>query len=390
MKTPTAVPAAYQAHPFLDPALRRHQPALARLWVATWRDLRRDPGAYQRMVEFYVRPAGRDTRERRSIHRYFQDADVYLDDLLRLSPEETASRLRVSPAVRELNDIGPLVATTFESKDPRVRYEAQRKLYLAKLLFDIDHCRSVRDGLRHKEQWEALLAETVWPGCEERAEVGLATGSPVRRLARRFGEPPIDVHLYKSRFKKETEPPQDVTTPSGLHRVEETPRWPGLGRRSGSILSKMIRRGIGDPRLVPDLLGAMFIVGDRGQAYALERRLVRLLGGPLRWRDRVDTLAGERDRGRLDPRSSSGFQVLKQIVDVLMADPAGDIPYLFPVEVQIYPLEAYLRTLQDVHFASHTAYKRRQFLLDLLPVLFPLTVFGEVYTEDPTTGALRS
>jgi hypothetical protein len=215
-------------------------------------------------------------------------------------------------------------------------------------------------------------------------EAGVAKGFRVRRLARRGAEPPICVHLYKSRFKKETEPPQDVhAAANGTHHLEEAPRWPGLGRRSGSILSKMIRRGIGDPRLVNDLLGAMFIVGDRAQAYLLERRLVRLLGGPLRWRDRVDTLAGERDRGRLDPRSSSGFQVLKQIVDVLMPDPAGDTPYLFPVEVQIYPLEAYLRTLQDVHFASHTAYKRRQLLHDLLPVLFPPAIFGGVPTEAP-------
>jgi hypothetical protein len=388
--TPPEVPVAYQAHPFLDPALPRRHPALARLWVATWRDLRRDPAAYGRMVEFYTRPAGQESRERRSIQRYFQDADAYLDDLLRLAPEGTARRLRPSPAIRERNDIAPLVATTFEAKEARLRYEAQRKLYLAKLLFDIDHCRSVRDGLRHKQQWEALLAETFWPGSEALAEEGLAAGDSVRRLARRAGEPAIDVHLYKSRFKKETEPPQDVTTEGGQHRVEEVPRWPGLGRRSGSILSKMIRRGIGDPRLVHDLLGAMFIVGDRAQAYALERRLVRLLGGPLRWRDRVDTLAGERDRGRLDPRSSSGFQVLKQIVDVLMPDPAGETPYLFPVEVQIYPLEAYLRTLHDAHFASHTAYKRRQFLLDLLPVLFPPAIFGAVYTEDPTEGAVRS
>ena len=394
MRTPSDLPAAYLAHPFLDPALPRRQPALARRWVATWRDLRHNPQAYQRMVEFYTRPAGPAFTERRSLARYFQDADVYLDDLLRLAPEETARLLRVSEAVRTLDAILPLVETTFESASPRLRYEAQRKLYLAKLLFDIDHCRSVRDGLRHKEQWESLLGEIFWPGAQATGEIGVDAGFTVLRLVREDGDTAIDVHLYRSRFKKETAPARDVPTPGGLHRVEEPPLWPGLGRRSGSILSKMIRRGIGDPRLVHDLLGAMFIVGNRQQAYALERRLVRLLGGPLRFRDRVDTLQGERDRGRLDPRSGSGFQVLKQIVDVLMPDPAGDSAYLFPVEVQIYPREAYLRTLHDAHYLSHTAYKRRQFLHDLLPVLFPASVFGAAPHEQiavgPTTGPLRS
>jgi len=393
VRTPPDLPAAYLAHPFLDPALPKRQPALARLWMATWKDLRSNPEAYQRMAEFYTRPAGAFS-ERRSLARYFQDADVYLDDLLRLAPEDTARLLRVSDPVRALDAIAPLVETTFASESPRLRYEAQRKLYLAKLLFDIDHCRSVRDGLRHKEQWESLLKEIFWPGARETGEVGLDAGFPVLRLVSTGSEVGIDVHLYRSRFKKETEPARDVPTPSGLHRMEESPLWPGLGRRSGSILSKMIRRGIGDPRFVHDLLGAMFIVGNRQQVYALERRLVRLLGGPLRFRDRVDTLQGERDRARLDPRSGSGFQVLKQIVDVLMPDPAGDSPYLFPVEVQIYPREAYLRTLHDAHYLSHTAYKRRQFLHDLLPVLFPSSVYGAVAREEmavgPTMGPVRS
>ena len=37
---------------------------------------------------------------------------------------------------------------------------------------------------------------------------------------------------------------------------------------------------------------------------------------------------------------------------------------------------AYLSTLYDTHFASHAAYKRRQFLHELLPVLFPTPIFG--------------
>jgi hypothetical protein len=186
----------------------------------------------------------------------------------------------------------------------------------------------------------------------------------------------VEIFHYRSRFKREADPATDRRADEGWIRIAESPRWPGLGRRSGSILSKMIRRAIPDPRMVQDLLGAMFIVGDRAQAYALERRIIAAFGGPLRTRDRVDTLGGGRDRVRLDPQSSSGFLVLKEIVDILMDDPSSDVPYLFPVEIQIFPLEAYLSTLYDTHFASHSAYKRRQFLHELLPVLFPPAIYG--------------
>jgi hypothetical protein len=189
-------------------------------------------------------------------------------------------------------------------------------------------------------------------------------------------DPAIEIFHYRSRFKREADPETDRRADDGWIRIAESPRWPGLGRYSGSILSKMIRRAIPDPRMVQDLLGAMFIVGDRAQAHALERKLVAAVGGPLRCRDRVDTLSGNRDRARLDPQSSSGFLVLKEIVDVLMDDPSSDAPYLFSVEVQIFPLEAYLSTLYDTHFASHAAYKRRQFLHELLPILFPSSIFG--------------
>jgi hypothetical protein len=63
-------------------------------------------------------------------------------------------------------------------------------------------------------------------------------------------------------------------------------------------------------------------------------------------------------------------------VDILSNDPSSDVPYLFSVEIQIFPLEAYLETLYDAHFASHAAYKRRQFLHELLPILFPAAIYG--------------
>lgn len=396
-------PDLYGVHPFLDPKLPSRRPAIARLWLSAYRRIRKDPGSYASMLHAYAGPAGRDADSLRAIRRCFRDADTYLDDLLRLVPEGLADQMAPQSRTRRTNDILKLLDLAFEGPDPRTRYEAQRKLYLAKLLFDVDHCRSVQDGPRHKRTFEGLLQGHLWreiaggrslevccrfddPG--ESEESGFVVGVPpekgavcwrfqVRRLPAKNGDPEIEIYHYRSRFKREANPAPGEKTGNGFLTLRENPRWPGLGRRSGSIVSKMLRRGIGDPRMVEDLLGAMFIVGNRRQAYTLERRLIHLLGGPLRWRDRVDTLRGERERDRLNVRSVSGFRVLKGIVDVLTEDPGSPDPYFFSVEVQIFPLENYLRTLHARHFASHYAYKKRQFLHDLLPMLFPSEIYGK-------------
>jgi hypothetical protein len=393
--------AAYDAHPLLDPRLPSRHPALARLWVGTYLRMRRDPEVFDRVIRGYVMPAGSRSSTAMDLVPYFHDADAYLNDLLRLVPDSLARHLAPLPETRGASTIQDLLKATFEGRDTRARYEAQRKLYLAKLLFDIDHSRSVRDGPKHRARFEQIIKDAVLSevtaadevevfGILDRGEDGSFHLNMERRPrpgARSFRfhpqrlpaegrDPGIDIYHYRSRFKREADPETDRRAEDGGLRIAESPRWPGLGRYSGSILSKMIRRAIPDPRMVQDLLGAMFIVGDRSQAYALERRLIAAFGGPLRCRDRVDTLAGGRDRARLDPQSGSGFHVLKAIFDILMDDPSSDAPYLFSVEIQIFPLEAYLSTLYDTHFASHSAYKKRQFLHDLLPVLFPSDIYG--------------
>ena len=71
--------------------------------------------------------------------------------------------------------------------------------------------------------------------------------------------------------------------------------------------------------------------------------------------------------------------VFKCELDVLYRPPhAPDSPpYFFPVELQIYTLETYLRTIHTEHYASHQALKKRQFLLGLVPYLFPVGIYGE-------------
>ena len=393
--------AAYDAHPLLDPRLPSRNPALARLWVGAYRRMMRDPAEFERVIRGYALPAGSRSSAAVDIVPYFHDADAYLNDLLRLVPDSLARHLAPLPETRGASTIKDLLKSTFGGPYTRARYEAQRKLYLAKLLFDIDHSRSVRDGPKHRARFEQVVKDTlsfdvaaeneveVFGVLERRADgtYGLNMERKPQAGARSFRfrprkllaegrDPIIEIFHYRTRFKREADPETDRRADDGWIRIAEAPRWPGLGRYSGSILSKMIRRAIPDPRMVQDLLGAMFIVGDRAQAYALERKLIAAFGGPLRCRDRVDTLAGGRDRAKLDAQSSSGFLVLKSIFDVLMDDPSSDAPYLFSVEIQIFPLEAYLSTLYDTHFASHSAYKRRQFLHELLPILFPASIYG--------------
>ncbi len=389
-------------HPLLDPRLPSRDPALARLWIATYRKAIREPETWSRMLAAYARPAGGDAPSEEDVAPFFREADLYLDDLLRLVPEVLARHLEPQARTRRLNDMLSLFRAVFEGPSPRIRYEAQRKLFLSKIFFDVEHCRSIRDGPRHQQRFESLLSAALWREADaggdveiccrlERTASGgdlLEVGVPrdratrcwrfqMRRLPPAEGEGEVDVYHYRSRFKKESIPAPPTLDPGGFLLLAEEPRWPSLGGRSGSIVSKMIRRGLPDPGMVQDVLGAMFIVGDRRQAYSLEHRLVAALGGPLRFRDRVDTLRGERDRAKLDHRSSSGFRVLKSIVDILVEDPSASVPYLFAVEIQVFPLEAYLKTLLDESFASHTAYKRRQFLRDLIPALFPPEIFGE-------------
>jgi hypothetical protein len=362
------------------------------MWLETYQGISADPVRRDETRRSFAHPPGGSQPTFQTMARYCHDADTYLDDLLRLVREEDSAPLRPLERCRQTDDLLALLRDMFEGPDPRTRYEAQRKLQLCRLLFDVDHCRSVRDGPRHRKRFEALLDERLWPQvCEEteidvrcqfrpdrqgleQVDVGAAPEEPgdrwrfaARHLPDGHGDRGVTVFHYHSRFKREAARVAPRCEDDGTYRVVELPRWPTLGRRSGSILSKMIRRGIGDPHLVQDLLGAMFIVGDRTQAHALERRLLDPLGGPFRWRDRLDTLTGERGRARLGARSAPDFRVLKKIVDILTEDATAPTPYLFSVEIQIYPLEDYLRTLYDAEAASHDAYKRRQFLHDLLP-----------------------
>jgi hypothetical protein len=267
--TEPQVRAAYDAHPLLDPRLPSRHPALARLWVGAYRHMKSDPEVFDRVISGYAIPAGSRSSARVDLAPYFHDADAYLNDLLRLVPDSLAQHLAPLPETRGASAIGDLLRATFDGTDTRARYEAQRKLYLAKLLFDIDHSRSIRDGPKHRAKFDQIVKDALMSGVTVGSDVEMygtldrgADGSFSLTLARdphpgarsfRFrpkrlqadgADEVIEIFHYRTRFKREADPATDHRADDGWIRIAEAPRWPGLGKYSGSILSKMIRRAI--------------------------------------------------------------------------------------------------------------------------------------------------
>jgi hypothetical protein len=297
-------------------------------------------------------------------------------------------------AIRDLFDLA------FRGDTPRIRFEAQRKLYLAKLLFDIDHDPGVQNGRIHKEYFDDLIAHELWVNASRVKPVDVYYGISSDGLKmtvhtrptetgqerwrfhlmrlRRPGKRPIHIYHYACRFKREVAP---FTYREGEpeYQVAEKVIWETLHeRRSGSILSKMIRKGIVHPRKIQDIIGAMFIVKDTREVNDLQDILFDVFGGPLRWKDQVNTISRPADRLRLNAQSGRGYEVLKSDVDVLYAPVRnGAEPYIFSVEVQIYTVDGFLRTVHSGHYASHQQLKLRQFLAGLLPYLFPMRIYGE-------------
>ena len=95
------------------------------------------------------------------------------------------------------------------------------------------------------------------------------------------------------------------------------------------------------------------------------------------WRNVTDTLGTGPPGSPLDQHSGKGFRVFKGDVDVLYPGRfPGQRPYRFTVEVQVHTLESFLRTVCGSHHANHLALKLRQFLMGLVPVIFPAPIYG--------------
>ena len=396
----------YQAHPFLDPSLAESNPGTFRHLYKWYLQIRENPDQYNLFLNKILHPVG----EKRPLPSnlatasyYLNEAVSYLGELLQLVPNEERGRVSPRPEVMGCPDILELLHLIFGSSDRVASFEAQRKLYLSKLFFDVDHCWEVQRGTEHKEYFESVLhrellsragdprtveicyslspdGETVdytvgpqAPGQEcwtfDLREVELLReGRPVR----------FRIYYYSCRFKREVIPYQ-YESGSDRYRLSPMEIWPGLTkRRSASIVSKMLRKSENDPRWIEDLIGAMFIVESLYELENLKEALFDIFGGVFRIRNPVDTLTRPSDRSLLNPWSGQGYEVYKTEVDLLYNPEKQRLPmpYFFTVEIQLYTLESYLRTIHSAHYANHQALKRRQFLEGLVPFLFPPQVYG--------------
>lgn len=401
---------ADHAHPMLDPQFFERDPQSARALARGYVQMARGDEAYNsglnRLLNPFERPRAL-AENLEACRRYLVDVNAYLREVLSLLPPAERKSLAMDAEVAALNDVLGLLDLAFRGESARVRFDAQRKLYLAKLLFDIDHDPGVQMGPVHKEYFENLLVKSFWSKAtrvkpidlyfqlaDDRMHITTRTRTSgagdekwsfhlarVRWPARR----PIHVYHYACRFKREMAPFR-YQSGEAEYRIEERPIWETLHeRRSGSILSKMIRKGEVHPRKIQDIIGAMFIVKDVQEVETLQDTLYDIFGGPLHWKDRVNTIRHPEDRTRLNAFSGDGYEVLKSDVDVVYAPAGNQRPYIFSVEVQIYTIEGFLRTVHSRHYASHQRMKLRQFLEALLPRLFPVSVYG----EETILGCLR-
>ncbi len=398
----------YRAHPLLDPALSESDPTSFRMLYKKYLGILQGVERYNDLLNKMLYPPGEEhvlESNLETARYYLSEAVSYIADLLQLMPPEVRSAVEPLPEVRDCGDILGLLSMIFGNADPRVRFEAQRKLYLTKLFFDVDHCREVQNGVAHKRFFESLLEKHLFSGVvhQNRIDVCSEIGPDGISIEYSIGHSPLPgqeswsfdlqelqllhqgwpirlrVYFYSCRFKKEIIPFEyhRGMTHYDLHPTEV---WSGLNRRrNGSIVSKMIRKGENDPRFIKDLIGAMFIVQNLIEVEHLKEVLVDLFGGAFRMKNVVDTLGDKEQAARLNPYTGAGYKVFKCELDVLYRSPhaADSLPYFFPVELQIYTLETYLRTIHTEHYASHQALKRRQFLLGLVPYLFPIAVYGE-------------
>ncbi len=399
---------SFTAHPLLDPEFPQHRSRLLELGRMTYFRIRRDNEAYrQTLLRYFFSPHLNPAEpiglsQLKALAReYLLEADIYLASAIDLLPTESRQAVTPLAEVCACDDVRDLIGMAFHGRSGRLRYEARRKLFLGQTLLHIDQSREIQDGPKHLASFEEILASGLWQYTRQVHDLRIGfhvqengcdinyTSRPTeadRRLdfrstflEKKHGHRTIslDVLYYNCRFKRSVTN-IGMEAVDGVERVLERPRWGQMRTASsGSILSKMIRKGINHPDEIGDLIGAMFIVNDNESLNDLLLMLDSCLATPFGWRNVTDTLAGNPNGSALNHYSSKEFKVFKGDVDVLHSDNDDrTAPYRFPVEIQIFTLEGYLRTVCSSHEASHRALKLRQFLFGLVPRIFPRGIYG--------------
>ncbi len=391
----------YSAHPLLDPHFFERDRNAMRHYVRLLRENMSNPWRYQSLLNRLLHPVSEQHSlevNERIISSYLHDASAYLAQLVLLLPEEERKHFSCDPSIANCNDFHQLVEHLFCDHSSRCAFEARRKLYLARVLIQIDRTRRIQEGPRHKRYLLSILDRELWAYVQESGDVEVsytldesgvrlteARGKrsdchwfrfSTRRVVRDLPGGPFDLPIYhvSARFKMDGAPVAGMRQRD--RRAEDLPRLERI--RSASVLSKMLRKRINDPVAITDILGLRFIVKDEKSVHQLADLLHYVLGGPLAFRNQVDLFRYPEQHQEMNRFSSSDFKVFKEDVDVLYAPSRGEAiqPYIFPVELQILTVESYLRTLVRRDNTSHRAYKRRQFLEGVFPYLFPAEIYG--------------
>ena len=402
----------HTAHPLLDPHFAETGSRLLYLIRMTFRRILKSEEAYRRELTRLFYPTHSDSDPAPAMKtllaqtsEYLREADIYLASTIDLLPIESQHAVLPESVITECLDVRDLLGISIHGDSERLRYEARRKLALSQHLLQIDQSRSIQDGPRHKTYFEEVLNEGLWRHTKQIHDVNIgfhihADGKRIHYSTRpkagdqlwdfrstfvekeRNGRPVgLDVLYYNCRFKRSVTP-ISFEVVDGTRRVVENARWSGMRQEtSGSILSKMIRKGVNNPDEIGDIIGAMFIVNDNDALTDLLVLLDSCIGTPFGWRNVTDTLNPTPGGSSLNSYSSKDFKVFKGDVDVLYEDEGGAPPYRFPVEVQIFTVESYLRTVCGEHEASHLALKLRQFLFGLVPKIFPVEIYGDEWLE---------
>jgi hypothetical protein len=398
----------YSAHPFLDPNLFRRDREALRYFRRVFRNSTAADGRYARMLNQLLHPIGEESSlvdDERTLASYLQDESSYLRELLSLLPAEYARLFEQTPEVSRCTDLQSLGELVFfrdrgdVEHERRVRFEAQRKLYLTKLLIQIEHTRMIQDGPRHRDYLIELLEGELFSRVEEvRNEIASYAPDPEVDLVGGKGGPAeetwgfrvhrvrsdlsgskneVEIWHFDTRFKRESAG-FEYAPGRGEYRVSERMRYGEMQRgHSASILSKMLRKGINNPNRITDMLGAKFIVANERDVSRLAHLLHDLLGGIFVFRNQVDLFRRPSDRGLMNRFSAPDFRAFKEDVDVLYRPSPTERgrPYLFSVEMQILTVESFLQSVHSRAYTSHHEYKRRQFLQGVMPLVFPAAIY---------------
>jgi len=410
----------YTAHPLLDPDFAAKGSRLLYLTRLNFRRIVRDDEVYRQELARIFHPQNDDRIDDHKLPalmaeagEYLREADIYLASTIELLPTGNRAAVLPLPLVNDCNDVRDLMGIAIHGEGERLRYEARRKLCLAQMLIQIDQSRIVQDGPAHKAHFEDILNEGLWRHSKQIHDLTVGyhiseDGHNINYTSRPGPEDmrwdfrstfvekssgdrsiALDILYYNCRFKRAVTP-ISFEIVDGSHRVVEQVRWGDMRQEtSGSVLSKMIRKGINNPNQIGDIIGAMFIVNDNEALTDLLVLLDSSVGTPFGWRNVTDTLSKQPRGSSLNIYSSKEFKVFKGELDVLFGDPGRGAPYRFPVEIQIFTLEGYLRTVCSLHDASHLTLKLRQFLFGLVPKIFPRRIYGSDWLkmETPTMGS---